>query len=173
MPIINQSIIEDAPQASGRRRLQFEFIDHLGKPHQHGPMIVDAIADADAILLSLIPEIEAQLASDEIREAIDEAIVGNNPDKVSEYQPQSDFDRRVLGQAMLLADAHTVHAVYPMFQAVESRGGANAGQRATYLGLARAHYDLIAARFNNVNGVAWFLNDEKNQIWLELPEGFE
>jgi hypothetical protein len=28
-------------------------------------------------------------------------------------------------------------------------------------------------RFNNVNGVAWFLTDEKAQTWDEVPEGWE
>ena len=55
------------------------------------------------------------------------------------------------------------------FQAVEVRGGANAVQRSAYLGVPLSEYQLIAARFGDVQGVAFFLTDDKNQIWDTLP----
>jgi len=120
----------------------------------------------------LIPQIELDHALNEADEAAALSMRRINPDKVPEHQTQADFDRRVLGRIMLIDDAHAIYAAYPMFQAVEGRGGANANQRASYLGISSSEYGLIAVRFNNVPGVAWFLEDEKNQIWNELPEVF-
>ena len=148
-----------------------EYTDHLGKIWSVGRILpTDANVDADR--LSLVLEVEDGLALAEIMEAVSRAENYLNPDKVpADHQLQANFDRRVLGRVMMLEDAHAVLAAYPMFQAMELRGGANANQRASYLSITLATYNQIDERFSNVNGIAWFLNDEKNQIWTELPEG--
>lgn len=173
MTIVSQQILRDAPQVDGRRYLAYEFTDHLGTATTLGPMLVPAAFDADADLLAKIPSVEQQLADVEVNTAVNLTYQGINPDKVAEHQAQSDFDRRVLGRMMLIGDAHAFYAAYPFFQAVEGRGGANTNARAAYLGLTRNEYLPVETRFNNVSGVAWFLADEKNQIWSELPEAFE
>lgn len=151
------------------------FVDHNAIEHKTGfrrsAVINDDITNT-AERAAMTTTIEEQLAEQEVNDAVAQAELGNNPDKVAEHQPQADFDRRVLGRMMLFTDVHTFYAAYPMFQAVESRGGANKNQRASYLGISTSQYDLIANRFNNVSGVAWFLNDEKNQVWSELPSEF-
>lgn len=172
MTIISQQIIGDRAQKDGRRYLRYEFTDHLGGKYIRGPKLVPPSFDADADLLTQVPVQEDDLANIEIQQAINNTTVGLNPDKVPDHQTQPDFDRRVLGRMMLIINSHVFYAAYPMFQAVELRGGANANQRAVYLGITTVDYNLIASRFNNVSGVAWFLNDEKNQIWDKLPEDF-
>ena len=85
---------------------------------------------------------------------------------------QAAYDRRTLGRAMLLTDVQEFYSYLPLFQAMEARGGANANQRAAYLGVSTTNYDLMAKRFSDVQGIAFFLDDEKNQIWTELPPEF-
>ena len=86
--------------------------------------------------------------------------------------PQAEYDRKMLGQYMLQEDVHKFRAGLDFFRDVESRGGANATQRAAYLGITRETYDQIAKRFNDLTGSLTFIDDEKNQIWTELPPEF-
>ena len=179
MSVISHQTIEDSEQADGRRHVRYEFTDNLGDKHYRGPKVVSAGFNADADRVTMVPDVEEALALAEILDAIllaESQLL--NPDKVPDHQSggtveeqQANFDRRVLGRCMLFESAHALYAAYPMFQAVELRGGANANQRASYLGLSVVTYNQIDARFSNVNGVAWFLADEKNQIWNDLPEG--
>ena len=179
MSIVSHETTEDAVQKNGWRRVIYQFTDHLGGIEER-TKIVPAGFDDDADRLATVPIIEDYLAEQEIITALNQAEgLYLNPDKVppdhqpgaTEEEQQANFDRRVLTRVMLLIDAHAVYAAYPMFQAMELRGGANANQRATYLGIDIAIYNQIDDRFSNVNGVGWFLADEKNQVWSELPEG--
>lgn len=173
MPITSQQIIEDDAQTDGRRHLRYEFTDHLGKKHLSGLKKALPAFNANADLIIQIPAMEDFLATQEVIDAINKAENLINPDKVSEHQAQEDFDRRVLGRMMLIIDAHVFHAAYPMFKAVEIRSGTNPNARAAKLGITRGEYDLIASRFNSVHPLEWFLNDEKNMVWDELPDVFE
>lgn len=85
---------------------------------------------------------------------------------------QADYDRRALGMAMLIEDVDEFYALLPLFKAMEIRGGANAIQRAIYLGVSNGNYTLIADRFGDVEGISFFLDNAKDQIWDELPEEF-
>ena len=55
---------------------------------------------------------------------------------------------------------------------MEIRGGANAGQRASYLGVSTENYGLMEDRFNDDEGAAFFIEDSKSQIWKEVPPEF-
>lgn len=94
-------------------------------------------------------------------------------DIVAEYQAQNNYDRRALGKAMVLTDVDEFYAVLPLFKAMEARGGANKNQRAAYLGVSGANYTLMEDRFNDVEGIAFFLDNAKGQIWEEIPQEFE
>jgi hypothetical protein len=85
---------------------------------------------------------------------------------------QADYDRRALGRAMNLTDTHEFYSFLPLFQAMEGRGGANAIQRAAYLGVSIENYNLMATRFGDVQGIAFFLDNEKDQIWDTIPQEF-
>lgn len=174
MSIVSSETIIRSVQADGQR-IVHKFTDHLGGITPFGPKLVDSAwteTEFTADRAALESYILDQLADKEIMDAVKKAELGLNPDKVSDHQTQAEFDRRVLGNIMTILDAHTVYAAYPFFQAVESRGGANAGQRATYLGIDSGTYSLIATRFNDVSGIAFFLNDAKSQVWDGLPEGY-
>lgn len=93
---------------------------------------------------------------------------------VPEWQDtQADYDRISLGRAMLLTDVDEFYTYLPLFKAMEGRSGSNANQRAATLGVSRANYGLMADRFGDVQGVAFFLDNAKGQIWSELPEEFK
>jgi hypothetical protein len=86
---------------------------------------------------------------------------------------QADYDRRSLGRAMLIRDVESFYEYLPLWLAMEGRSGSNAVQRSATLGIDKAIYDLMADRFGDVQGIAFFLDNAKGQIWEELPAGFE
>ena len=94
---------------------------------------------------------------------------GSGQDIAPEYQDQNDYDRRALGKSMVGTDIDEFHMVLPLFKAMEGRGGANASQRAVYLGVINADYDLMANRFGDDEGVAFFIDNAKGQVWEEIP----
>jgi len=98
---------------------------------------------------------------------------GSGADILAEYQDQPDYDRRALGKAMVGPGIEEFHAVLPLFKSMEGRGGANANQRANYLGVTTISYRDMANRFGDDEGVAFFIEDHKNQVWPEIPAGWE
>lgn len=60
MPIVSSQTIEDRDQGNGRKHMRFEFTDHLAEVHtrfRRGPVATDA----DALRLSLVPDVENAL----------------------------------------------------------------------------------------------------------------
>lgn len=174
MPIISHQTIADGHlQVDGRRYIRHVFTDHLSNTQPFPLRLVDGAwteAEYSAERVALVSSVETRLAQQEVKDQIEIAIQGGNPDKVAEHQTQADFDRRFLGEAMLL-DAQPFYNCKPVFDRVQTEG-ANANQRASYLGVTSAEYGLVDDRYNNVNGVAWFLNDEKGMQWVEINEAF-
>lgn len=158
------AVYSDVPWRAGQRKRRYEItltdnnaVDHteITNPVKQQPAD-DGTLIADKLLQSRKDK--------ELREG----------EKAAEWaDTQADFDRRALGRAMLLTDTDDFYFYLPLFKAMELRGGANANQRAAYLGIDRAIYDQIAARFNDVEGIAFFLDNYKSQIWDEIPPGFE
>lgn len=155
-----------------KRRYRVTLTDNNLVDHEIVAMPVKVLAIDDG---SDRAAVELQTQSDkEIRDAVKGAFAGVSPETVTPiWNTQQEFDRRVIGRMMLVQDVHAFHTAITFFQGIESRGGANAGQRATYLGIIRADYDLIAARFGDSQGAAFFITDSKNQVWDELPPVFE
>lgn len=172
MAIVNSYLERNRLLPEGQREVHEYHISSSGKSRR---FIYTADIGTDPALLmnNRVSQVEFDLAEEEVNTAIDELYKGNSPDKVAEEQSQADFDRRVLGRIMGIADAHLVLLAYPFFLAVQTRGGANNSQRATYLGVPSDEYNLVDSRFSNVNGISWFLTDEKNQIWNKVLEGWE
>lgn len=86
---------------------------------------------------------------------------------------QADYDRRALGQAMLIQDIDDFHQTLPLWLAMQSRSGNNRVQRAATLGVSLANYDLVSDRYRSDQGAASFIDDAKGQVWTELPAEFE
>jgi hypothetical protein len=158
-----------APQSDTRMTARIVFLDHVGLATVISQLLPIG-TDVDAVALSMYADIEEQQADGEVANAYGVIERGVNPDKAAVYQSQADFDRRLLGRLMTEENVQYFYAGLPFWQAVEGRGGANANQRASYLGVVRAEYDLVADRFGDVQGIGFFLDDAKGQIWPEPLE---
>ena len=128
---------------------------------------VCAIAtDVDVIAANAIPEIESglitgeQIASYRVGEA-----EGDPNTIVPVFQSYAEFDLAVLTMFMKTGDVHIFHASLTLFKAMETRGGANAIQRAIYLGIDNITYGQIADRYGDSEGAAFFITNVKDQVW--------
>jgi hypothetical protein len=86
---------------------------------------------------------------------------------------QADYDRRALGKAMLISDVDEFISYQPLFQAMESRSGNNAVQRAATLGVSTANYTLMQSRFNDAVGIAGGVANMNSKLWEVVPEEFK
>ena len=172
MSIVSNVLVYSEPNGN-RIDVIYEFRDHLypsTKPIFREKR-VDSGHDYDADMFAMIPGIEEDQANAEVSKAVSDA--GRfliSPDITPEYQAQSDYDRRALGQFMTLADVHHFNEGRVLFLAMEARGGANAGQRAVYLGITSGTYSEIDNRFSDLAGAQTFILDNKNQRWDDIPE---
>lgn len=151
----------------------YDFTDHTGRvwkeKWKHGPAVTDPVAWATTVRQ---PKIESQLAHHEIQEALLEARLGRNPDKVPpDHQTQQEFDRRLLAELMQLDDANVLLICLDFWRAhiVPTRSGNNVNARADALGVPRAEYAEVDARFNDMIGVEGGINNVKNQTWGDIP----
>ena len=168
MSIVSHELIYEAPNGN-RVDVVYRFVDHLGVVIIEESR-VDVGHDTETDMLARIPVIEARQAEQEVTIAVNTAEMGISPDIVPDYQLQSDYDRRALGQFMALADVHWFNEGRVLFLAMEARGGANANQRAVYLGITSGTYSEIDNRFSDLAGAQTFINDNKNQRWDDIPE---
>ena len=168
MSIVSNVLVYSEPNGS-RFDVRYKFIDHLAVE-----IIVDKLVpagfDTEADMLALIPGIEISQAEQEVTIAVNAAEHGTTSDIVPDYQLQADYDRRALGQFMTIADVHWFNEGRVLFLAMEVRGGANANQRAVYLGITTGTYSEIDNRFSDLAGAQSFILDNKNQRWDDIPE---
>ena len=169
MPVSSHSITY-GPVSGNRQNVTVTFTMHTGETTEIYKLVPVGY-DIESEALSLYPTIEKQFAHKEVDDAIGGVSRKISPDITAQHNTQADYDRRVLGRTMLFENVHDFYFCLPFFQAVEVRGGANANQRATYLGITRELYDPIAIRYGEVQGIAFFLDSD--EIWTELPEEFE
>lgn len=167
MSIISHELVYSEPNGT-RLDVRYRFIDHLGVEIFVNKLVAVGF-DTEADMLALIPSIEKDQAEQEVTVSVSNTEIGISPDIVPDYQLQADFDRRALGQFMTL-NVEWFNQSYPLFLAMELRGGANAGQRADYLGISLATYSDIESRYNDLAGVQFFLEDTKQQQWDGIPE---
>lgn len=177
MSIVSSETIADAhTQIDGRRYITHYFTNHLGGVSKRGPKKIagtDTETEYAAERTALEPQILEQLANKEIQQALSNIEFDQNYDNTNpQHQTQAEFDRRVLAQLMTIIDVHHFRNGLNFFQQIESRGGANANQRATYLGVSTVNYNLIADRYGDIQGAMFFIDNEKGQVWQEVPEEF-
>jgi hypothetical protein len=130
-------------------------MDFFGPPEQYD----------DAFAIALYPSVNNLLGEQELIAATALIDRYQNPDTITTYLTQVDFDRRLLGYIMTLQDCHKVNACLPFWQAVQPRNGANDTERAATLGVSEAEYDQVAARMNDYFGVSTFLSDDIAAVW--------
>ncbi len=165
MSVVSHNLKEVNPYGANSNQNIYEYHLSDGSILEYS-YVCSLATDVDSIALSNIPTLENDLISSEHNSAYEVGVQGGNQDTVVPvFQPQSEFDLAVLTLFMKEADVHIFHASLPFFLAVETRGGANANQRALYLGIDRVTYDQIAKRYGDDQGAAFFIEDSKNQVW--------
>ncbi len=92
----------------------------------------------------------SSVANDQLQQQKDTEL-GNQNIVPSWNNTQADYDRRSLGRAMTILDVDDFISYLALFQAMESRSGANAGQRAATLGVSTANYNQMDSRFSNTD----------------------
>lgn len=159
-------------QSNGARYVQHSFTDHLGDTVLLPQRLVNGIwgeTEYATERVALVSDVEELQADQEVTNAVSLAEAKISSDKLSDYQVQPDFDRRVLGQAMLLG-AYDFYEHKPIYDRVVTLGN-TAAQRAAYLGITAEQWGEIDTRFSTIE--AWDIDLEEAQIWPELPEVFE
>ena len=174
MAIVSHEVIWGSFSGT-RRNVLYKFTSHIQyEPSLDTAKLVDPAFDAEADALSMYPAKEQQLADQEYSEAVNKIDNTQNPDKApTDYMPQVDFDRKVMGYMMTVQDPHKLDACLPFWQALQPRNGNNASQRATNLGVPLAEYNEVAARMDAYFGVSSFLTDDLAAIWPEIYEAWE
>lgn len=163
MSIVSHTVTT-TPQSDTRMTVTYTFVDHLG-----GETIVTKLVpndfDTEADALSMYAQIEYQQAENELGEAIEKIERYENPDKVTDFMDQVEFDRRLLGHIMTIRDCHMVNACLPFWSAVQPRNGNNKAQRANNLGVSTSEYDLVADRLNSTIGASSYLVNDLASVW--------
>ena len=121
----------------------------------------------DAFAIALYPTVNTNLGERELYIARDLVLTYQNPDAVTTYIDQTDFDRRLIGFIMTITDPHMVNACLPFWQAVQPRNGANASERAASLGVDIVEYNKVEDRFNLYFGASTFLANDLSAVWSD------
>ncbi len=180
MTIEAWDITTDTTDPSGNRTLEYTYTDHLGTPYPSGQFTIAppeaATFDANADMLSRIPQLEARLADNEVDAAVNAASDPNTPIPTNaEHQDLTTYYRRVLGRLMLfdMEQLGQFNRTLDFFRAVEVHLGNPPNSRGARLGVLEADYDLIEARYNQHAGISSFIAAEEGRIWSDLPSEFE
>jgi len=171
MTITSSEIVKIINKPNNLRGVYEQHTDQYARIHSYRYYTTEDVTEDAAKLAAHALKVDANLAPIESDSQTVELQAGGE-EALPEYQTQADIDRRTLGRLMLEDDPRVFLNGLEYFIAVELRGGSNANARATYLGIPRAEYDLISKRFGDVQGAAFFINDDKGQIWEELPPGY-
>ena len=171
MSIVSHTVTT-SPQSSTRMNAVYWFTDHIGGVTVVNKLVANEF-DTNSDALSMYPQIEIQLANDEIYHQFSIAENGENPDINSVHSIQATFDRKLLGLVMTLSNAQIFLGSLLFYQALELRGGANSGQRAIYLGVALEDFQLVETRFNQIMGAETILNADEERVWDDPMEGWE
>lgn len=173
MSIASHELVYSEPNGI-RLEVQYKFTDHLANEYVYNKLVAVSF-DTEADMLSMIPEIEAQLAYSEVAEAVGVSESGPLDYSITpDHQTKPEYIRRVLGEFMKIPSVDHFNNGFQFFKDFEldPDSGNNKPQRSAYLSVDTATYDLIDKRFNDLAGIQTFINDEKGRVWDDTPEGY-
>jgi hypothetical protein len=174
MPIISYEVVYSQDIGDNRLEVQYAFTDHLGNVYEYNKRVPDT-TDLNADMALMVPAIEEGLARREIADAVGTAESNVYPYPPSpEHQTKQEFIRRFFGGMMQISSLESFNNSYQFFLDFETDpdSGNNKPQRAAYLGVDAATYDLIDKRYGDMAGIQVLLNDEKGRVWTEYPDGY-
>jgi len=165
MPIVSSQIlnkINKDKDPSGRKVLLVLATDQTGfiwdgqipaPPNaDHNQLLADWVADLTLIL----PDNEAEQEEQRAR---------NDESNSAQHQTQAELDRKVLSRLMQIIESLEFSTTLQWFRDFEVRAGSNANARATYLGVPKPEYDLVATRYNQITGVKSGLEADRLKVW--------
>lgn len=138
--------------------------DQTGKIWERRPNVPPENDDA-ATLAAWVVELDAALPDYEAQEEAGRA--GRGQQQAAQHQTQAELDKATLNLLMQIVDSLEFSNTLQWFRDFEVRGGASANARATYLGVLKAEYDLVAARYNQITGVKSGLEADAARVWEE------
>jgi len=152
--------------SGSRRNVTIEFYDGAQKVYELS-FFGNPDDFNDTFAQGLYASVNYQLAERELE--IAKELIGQrqNPDTITTYMNQVEFDRRLLGYIMTLVDCHQINACLPFWSAVQPRNGNNTAQRASNLGVVQAEYEQVEDRFNLYFGASTFLTDDLAAVWQD------
>ena len=171
MPIVSYEVVEVSPNGD-RFDALYLFTSSTGETYERRKL-VPAGFDHDAYMLSLVPELDRLLAENEVSSFIAICDQGAQAEVTPQHQTQPDYDRRVLGYAMMVQDLVHFWNIYDsIWTPFQQRAGSNKPQRAAYIGVDTQTYDEIDKRMNDMAGISVLILDEKGRMWQDLPDGY-
>lgn len=162
MPIVSSQIIKRINKTDGSIGIYEEHTDHTERIHSYRyyPLETD---DHDALLLANAARIESRLPDKEVVEEVERAKKGKQ--QSAQHQTQAELDKRAIVELMQIEDSLEFSTTLQWFRDFEVRAGANANARATYLGVPKPEYDLVAARYNQIQGLVDGLKADAARAW--------
>jgi len=136
--------------------------DQTGKIWERRPN-VPADNDDAATLAVWVVDLEANLPNLEAKEEAQRAKSGQQQD--AQHQTQADLDRKTINELMQIEDSLEFSSTLQWFRDFEVRAGSNTNARATYLGVPKAEYDLVADRYNQITGIKSGLEADDARTW--------
>ena len=99
------------------RHVVYEFIDHLGNKHQRFKKRVDVGFDADVDILSLVPQVETELAENESLQAKEKVLNNENPETIvlnPEHGSSKQIAKSLIRWMMVERDPYIVILLEPL-----------------------------------------------------------
>jgi hypothetical protein len=148
--------------AGDSRYVVYEFTDHLGKQYQRFRKRVPVGFDVDADILSLVPQVETELAENEAVQARDRVLNGENPETIAlnpEHGTSKQIAKSLIRWMMQDRDPYIVIFLEPLI--VYLRANYTAAQLKTFLDITAAQAIKMDARIDAI------LN---NKVDLQIAE---
>lgn len=143
MAVVSQRVSQDVAQADGRRRVIYEYTDHLGALPTLGPMLVPSGFDTAADLVARIPSVE------ESQRVTEEAAFSGDASTASfNYTTKKRVIKKLLTEA--LRDDNPKHLLLMKPVIDWLRANYTGVQIATYLGITIAKASALAARYDAI-----------------------
>jgi len=161
MAIASSEIIEDSPQADGRRFIGFKFVFHTGQEVIRC-FLAAADYDKNAGLIEMIPLIEAYMIKEEEQKVLGEVEAGLNPMDITVSHTTIQKSHRKLIRWIMKHPANMAVKLIPLIQWL--RVTYTAQQIATYLGLTLATVIKINSRFLELESLQPLLDADNTYI---------
>lgn len=157
MPIVNQKVTGNSLQVSGKRRVSYEYTDHVGGVHSLQSLTVEGDADINADMLARIPAIEDGLDESEMQ-----SFNGDPLTATFNHTTKKKVIRRMLIEAMKDENPKVILKLKPVIDWI--RANYTGVQIANYLNITIQQAQKLATRFDALVLIASTLNTDSVEV---------